>query len=265
MEVPEHVDGRAVDEHGLVAPEVPAQAARVHGALAVDADPELLLPGPAGGGAAAAHGDLVLRRALGEPDPRGVHHGARHRSRCRRRRHNDAVGPGDREDGARPGDLALELSLDELRRQVAHGQHHLGAGHGDDVEPGDRLRGRGRAVVPGGGEVPEERERGAVSGGGGGRGEAAGALAAAELDGGGRRGGAREGERRRGPVRGARRPGEPQEQRRRRRRLRGGPVGDGDGERGRRRWRRGGGGGGGDGERGRRGGAGDADGAVGDA
>lgn len=39
VEVPHDVDGGAVDEHGLVAPEVPPEPPRLHGPLPVDADP----------------------------------------------------------------------------------------------------------------------------------------------------------------------------------------------------------------------------------
>ena len=237
VQVPQDVDGRAVDEDRLVAPEVPAQAARVHGALPVDADPELLA---ASGGGGAADADLVLRRAVREADPRGVHRvGRRH----------DAVRARDGEE-ARLGDPALELGLDELGRQVADGEDDLGVGDGDEVEPGERLGGRSAILC--GGEVPEERERGVLLVVGG---QGAGAFAAAEEDGAGGGGGSGEGECR-GPDRGVG-PGEAEEERRRRRGERGGVAGDGDGEGGRR--------GGGRDERGGRSGAGDADGAVGDA
>jgi hypothetical protein len=248
VEVPHDVDGRAVDEDRLVAAEVPAQAARLHGALAVDADPELLLPRPGG----AADADLVLRPALREQHPRGVHRAGGPAVA------GVAVVPGGGDDavcarnGEEPGlgDLALELGLDELGREVADGQHDLGVGDGDDVEPGDGFRGRG--VVLGAGEVPEQRQRGVP-------GHGARAPAPAEEDGGGVRGG--EGER--GRAGGVVGPDEAEEKRRRGRGLRGRAVGDRDGEGG-----RGGGGargeGGGD-AGGGRGGAGDADGAVGDA
>ena len=120
-------------------------------------------------------------------------------------------------------DPALDPLLDTLGRQGAHSQHDGGAGDGDEVVAGVRLRG---GVVARGGEVPERDELwlcGVVNGDG------LRAPAPAE-DHGGVGGGGGEGER--GAERGAG-PGEPQV---RGRALpgqeRGGALEDGDGERG---------------------------------
>lgn len=141
VDVPEHLHRRLVDDHRLVAPELPLQAPDVHQHDAVHRDPHLRLPRPGDG---AVHDDLVVlsaggeRRAGGEGAPAGDALAARHEHGVVERR----AGPGPLERVL----LAVAEEEDDL---VAAHQRHVVAGGGlraarrelgrpevpDDVEP----------------------------------------------------------------------------------------------------------------------------------